>query len=98
MMRPEQQWPGREGDDEPRHCVPAMSNGRGGETEPRHCVPAMSNGRRPRLHAARGGVVEGLPSPEPIDTDYQEIDTPDGGVIIRFGGPELLERDHDDEG
>lgn len=35
--------------------------------------------------------------PEPIDTDFEEIETADGGVIIRFGGPELLERD-DGEG
>jgi hypothetical protein len=34
---------------------------------------------------------------EPIDTDYEEIETGDGGVIIRFGGPELLTRDDSDE-
>lgn len=36
-------------------------------------------------------------SAEPIDTDYEEIETGDGGVIIRFGGPELLTRDDSDE-
>ena len=32
---------------------------------------------------------ETAPTAEPIDTDYEEIETADGGVIIRFGGPEL---------
>lgn len=33
---------------------------------------------------------------EPIDADYEEIETGDGGVIIRFGGPELLVREDDE--
>lgn len=33
----------------------------------------------------------------PIDTDYEEIETADGGVIIRFGGPELLTREDEDD-
>lgn len=78
-MRPEQRWPGRDGDDEPRHGVPAVANGR-------------------FARADGGGPV--IPPPtaaKPIDTDFEEIETPDGGVIIRFGGPELLERDNDAE-
>jgi hypothetical protein len=35
-------------------------------------------------------------APEPIDADYEEIETGDGGVIIRFGGPELLQEDDGD--
>jgi hypothetical protein len=39
---------------------------------------------------------ETAPAAEPIDTDYEEIETADGGVIIRFGGPELLTREEDE--
>ena len=39
---------------------------------------------------------ETAPTAEPIDTDYEEIETADGGVIIRFGGPELLTREEDE--
>jgi hypothetical protein len=38
-----------------------------------------------------------LAKPEPTDVDFEEIETPDGGVIIRFGGPELLEREDEEE-
>ncbi len=34
--------------------------------------------------------------PEPIDTDFEEIETDDGGVIVRFGGPELLDDEEDE--
>lgn len=44
--------------------------------------------------------MPGLPKSrnEPIDTDYEEIELEDGGVIIRLGGPELLTLDGETEG
>lgn len=46
-------------------------------------------GREPNMVASRP-PLSGLPQPKPIDVDYTEIPTDDGGVIIRFGGVELL--------
>jgi hypothetical protein len=45
-------------------------------------------------------AMPGLPKSrnEPIDTDYEEIELEDGGVIIRLGGPELLTLDGETEG
>jgi hypothetical protein len=61
------------------------------------------NGGVARLTGRTTGLTEpavmprGMQPPnEPIDTDFQEIPTPDGGVIIRFGGPELLTVDDDE--
>lgn len=62
-------------------------------------TPALT-GRSPQL--ADGGAPDTLPGlprgalPE-IEADYEEIETADGGVIIRLGGVELLEADEDDE-
>lgn len=78
--RPEDQWPGRDGDYEPVHGVAGLT------------------GRAPRLEASDSArTLPGLPGVpgEPVDADFEEIETGDGGVIIRLGGPELLE-DEDD--
>jgi hypothetical protein len=75
------EWPGREGDPERQH--PKL---------------ASLSGRAPRLATVDGAPVpRGLPgSPDPMD-DWQEIPTADGGVIIRFGGPELLDNNAGEE-
>jgi hypothetical protein len=78
-MRPEEQWPGREGDDTPRHGIAALT------------------ARGPQL-ATDGGkrVMPGLPSPQqPIDATWEEIPLADGSVVIRMGGPELLNADEE---
>ncbi len=75
------EWPGRDGDPERVH--PDL---------------ASLSGRAPRLATVDGApVLPGLPgSPDPMDS-WQEIPTPDGGVTIRFGGPELLDNNEGEE-
>lgn len=82
-MRAEDQWPGRDHDDAP-------DSGQAG-----------LRGRAPRLEQRWSGDDRGTAltaRPEPAQQDWQEIPTADGGVIIRFGGPELATLSNDDEG
>lgn len=52
---------------------------------------------RPPRYADGGTVLPMLPGPNaPIDIDWEEIPTGDGGVIVRMGGPELLAENDDD--
>jgi hypothetical protein len=51
---------------------------------------ASLTSRPPRLVRDMGRPVPQR-EPEPIDADWQEIPTADGGVIVRMGGPELLD-------
>lgn len=79
-MRPEEQWPGREGDDNPRHGIASLT------------------GRAPRLATQDGQrVLPGLPKPQPIDAEWTEIPLADGSVVIRMGGPELLNAGDDED-
>lgn len=60
-------------------------------------IPSMT-ARPPRLAASEGqNVLPGLPAPRAADAEWQEIPTDDGGVVIRMGGPELLEDDEDED-
>lgn len=73
-MRAEDRWPGRYDDDR----------------QTRHNIAALTS-----RYADGGNVLPMLPRPqgampEPIDADYEEISTPDGGVIIRLGGSTLV--------
>ena len=82
-MRESDRWPGRDGDDVRRHGIAQLTS------------------REPRMKHADGGNVRerigGNNPPEPIDTDWEVIPSDDGGVVVRMGGPELLEDDGDDE-
>lgn len=80
-MRPEEQWPGRDDDRQRQHGDLASLNARA----PRLVVDNQSRN------------LPGLPQPQPIDAEWQEVPTEDGGVVIRMGGPELLEMDGEDE-
>jgi hypothetical protein len=52
----------------------------------------------PNLPSERTKAMTLRKPAEPIDAEYDEvIETEDGGVIVRLGGPELLERDDDEE-
>jgi len=81
-MRAEDAWPGQNFDDRDR----------------RHGGLASMNARGPRLATSDGmPVLPGLPGgPAMPEEDEQIIETADGGVIVRLGGPELLA--DDDEG
>lgn len=76
-MRPEEQWPGREGDDTPRHGIAALT-ARGPQL-------ATDGGKRvmPGLPSPQ----------QPIDATWEEIPLADGSVVIRMGGAELLTED-----
>jgi hypothetical protein len=78
-MRSEDRWPGQNYDDAERTNKVASLTGR----EPRVTTTSRN---RPAL--------PGLPQ-GPIDVDYTEIPTEDGGVVIRFGGTELLANDNE---
>lgn len=81
-MRAEDRWPGQNYDD----------------AERTNNAPSLT-GRSPRV-MERARAVAGLPQGrmqrDAIDTDFTEIPMDDGGVVIRFGGPELLEDDDED--
>jgi hypothetical protein len=69
--------------------------GQDGDQQTRHGIASLS-GRPPRLE--RVDASPGMPAaPAPIDADWQEIPTGDGGVIIRMGGTELLNDDETDD-
>lgn len=81
MMRAEQQWPGREGDDDTRHGIasltaraPQLATDRG-----RSVLPGLPSPQ------------------QPIDATWEEIPLAGGGVVIRMGGPELLTADAEED-
>jgi len=65
------------------------------DARPAEGVGTLTN--MPNMSERTKRIREQPKAAEPIDADYEEIETGDGGVIIRFGGPELLTREDTEE-
>ncbi len=76
----------------PEHAWP----GQDGDNQARHGIASLT-ARPPRLERVDAPTIGHNQPHEAIDADWQEIPTGDGGVIIRMGGPELLDDDENED-